>query len=142
MSHTMMRPIARREFLRVFGGTAATLSVARRATAQGVPAATTHTYKTAAGCEIKADVFESDGPAKRPVLIWIHGGGLIGGSRSGIPRPLRERLQKSGFVVVSIDYRLAPNTKLPAIIEDLEDAHRWVRARGPDLFGADAGRIV
>lgn len=44
--------------------------------------------------------------------------------------------------MVSIDYRLAPNTKLPAIIEDIQDAHRWIRSDGPKLFGADADRIV
>ena len=37
-------------------------------------------------------------------------------------------------MVVSIDYRLAPETKLPAIVEDVRDACRWVRERGPKLF--------
>src|SRR5439155_13262304 len=45
-------------------------------------------------------------------------------------------------VVVSIDYRLAPETKLPAILEDLHDACRWVRAQGPGLFAADAKRLA
>src|SRR5262249_15224180 len=40
-----------------------------------------------------------------------------------------------------IDYRLAPETKLPGIIEDVEDAFRWVREKGPALFGADPNRI-
>jgi acetyl esterase/lipase len=75
-------------------------------------------------------------------VIWIHGGGLINGSRKGIPGFLRELAESSDCAVVSIDYRLAPNTKLPAIIEDIQDAHRWVRAQGPKLFGADPDHIV
>ena len=49
---------------------------------------------------------------------------------------------KAGYTVVSIDYRLAPETKLAAIIEDLEDAYAWVRAEGPDLFKIDPNRIA
>jgi acetyl esterase/lipase len=48
----------------------------------------------------------------------------------------------AGCVVVSIDYRLAPETMLPEIIADLEDALRWIRAKGPELFGADPERIA
>jgi acetyl esterase/lipase len=44
--------------------------------------------------------------------------------------------------VVSIDYRLAPETLLPAIIEDLRDAFRWVRVEGPILFDVDPRRIA
>ena len=44
--------------------------------------------------------------------------------------------------MVSVDYRLAPETKLPAILEDVRDAYRWVREKGPGLFHADPGRIA
>jgi len=138
----MLPTIARRGFLKQLGATAATLVAARHVAAQGAPAPRTYTYKSAGGGELKADVYGPDDTAKKPVLIWIHGGGLISGSRAGIPRFARELAQRSGFAVVSIDYRLAPNTKLPAIIEDVQDAHRWVCARGPELFGADPGRLA
>jgi acetyl esterase/lipase len=72
--------------------------------------------------------------------VWIHGGALIMGSRGGVPRQLRERLLEYGYAIVSIDYRLAPETKLPAIIDDLRDAFRWVREKGP-RFGIDPDRI-
>jgi len=76
------------------------------------------------------------------VIVYIHGGGLIYGSRKGIrPRQL-ELYLKAGYTVVSIDYRLAPETKLPGIIEDLQEAFRWVRNNGPGLFSADPGQIV
>jgi acetyl esterase/lipase len=137
------RFIDRRAFLNLLAAAAAApLVTPRRALAQAAPAARTYTYKSAGGCEIQADVVSGDDPAPRPVVIWIHGGGLINGSRKGIPGYLRELAQGSGYAVVSIDYRLAPNTKLPAIIEDIQDAHRWVRREGPKQFGADPDRIV
>ena len=45
-------------------------------------------------------------------------------------------------MVVSIDYRLAPETKLPAIVEDVQDACRWVRERGPKLFRIAPERLA
>jgi acetyl esterase/lipase len=53
-----------------------------------------------------------------------------------------ERYVNAGYAVVAADYRLAPEVKLDAIIEDLRDAYQWVRARGPDLFGIDSDRIA
>jgi acetyl esterase/lipase len=43
---------------------------------------------------------------------------------------------------VAIDYRLAPETKLPEILRDVEDAHRWIRARGATLFRGDPNRVA
>ena len=138
----MSRPTDRREFLRCLAATLANLSLPRFAIAQEQSEIKTYTYKSAGGCDIKADVVSHGALEKRPVVIWIHGGALIIGSRTGIPGFFRELAQNPGYAVVSIDYRLAPNTKLPAIIEDIQDAYRWVRAQGPKLFGADPDRIV
>jgi acetyl esterase/lipase len=81
------------------------------------------------------------GSAPAPVLVYIHGGCLMYGSRQSVdPRQLELYLQ-AGYAVVSIDYRLAPETKLPAIIEDLRDAFRWIGEAGPGLFGADPQRL-
>jgi acetyl esterase/lipase len=104
---------------------------------------TTYVYKTFGSCQIKADVYRTDGESvPRATLVWIHGGCLMYGCRRDInPRQL-ELYLGAGFVVVAIDYRLAPESKLPAIIEDLQDAFRWVRARGPELFGADPKRTA
>src|SRR5947209_3903456 len=75
----------------------------------------TFTYKTVQQCAIKADVYQRSGNAQCPVVVWIHGGALIMGQRGGIDQSLLDKLLKAGYVVVSIDYRLAPETKLPAI---------------------------
>ena len=74
--------------------------------------------------------------------MWIHGGGLIFGSRTKSPRPtFLTALVKKGFVVVSIDHRLAPETTLPGIVDDVHDAWYWGREGGPALFGVDPERI-
>ena len=98
----------------------------------------TFTYKTIGKLEIKADVYPAPGTGPHPVVMYIHGGALIMGDRSGNDKYLRQRLPKAGYTMVSIDYRLAPETKLPGIIEDLEAAYAWIRDKGPELFQADS----
>jgi acetyl esterase/lipase len=102
----------------------------------------TYTYKTVKKHEIKADVHLAGGGASRPVIVWIHGGSLIMGHRNTVPSWQLQRYTEAGYAVVSIDYRLAPETKLPAIIDDLQDAFHWVAAQGPRLFHADPRRIA
>ena len=102
----------------------------------------THTYKEAAGVKIKADVYRHADDVARPVILWIHGGALIMGSRTGVPQQLKDLANKQGFVLVSIDYRLVPETKLPEIIADLNDAMSWIHDDGPKLFHADPSRMV
>jgi len=101
----------------------------------------TFTYKTVGECNIQADVYRPPGTGPRPGILWVHGGALISGSRENLRTVQMERYVSAGFVVVSIDYRLAPETKLPAIIDDLREAYAWMRAKGPALFGLDADRI-
>ncbi|MBI4874340.1 MAG: alpha/beta hydrolase [Acidobacteria bacterium] len=125
----------RRQFLLTTGA-------AWRLGAPPPPVPKTHTYKTAGGCEIKADVYGAGESGPQPVLVWIHGGALILGSRGSAPRRFHNALLKQGYIVVSIDYRLAPETKLPAIVEDVQDAWRWTRERGPKLFGIDPERVA
>jgi len=102
----------------------------------------THTYKVVNGHQVKADVYGDFAGGPRPAIVWIHGGALIMGHRDNLRPYQRDVYLNAGYQVVSIDYRLAPETKLPAIIEDIEDAFRWVRAAGPKLFSADAERIA
>jgi acetyl esterase/lipase len=102
----------------------------------------THVYKTVGNLPIKADVYRPGDGVVRPVVVWIHGGALINGHREQIPGLLKDPLLAAGCILVSIDYRLAPETKLPGIIEDLEDAFRWIRQEGPRLFNADPDRVA
>src|SRR5438132_13935200 len=124
----MADALARRAFLKLLAtGTTALATPGLVWARQDQANKKTFTYKTVGPCEIKADVYGTSTDMARPVVIWIHGGALIMGDRGGIDRALRDHLLQAGYAIVSIDYRLAPETKLPAIIEDLQDAYRWVR---------------
>jgi acetyl esterase/lipase len=101
----------------------------------------TYTYKRVGDCEVRADVYPASARLSSPVLVWIHGGALIMGWRRDLSDPQRRRYLDAGYTVVAVDYRLAPETKLPAIVEDLRDALCWVRGSGPSLFNADPTRI-
>ena len=101
----------------------------------------TMVYKQAAGCSIHADVYTSGGP-RRPVAVWIHGGALMGGSRHLSPKTrILRLLRQAGFTVISIDYRLAPETKLKETIEDVRDAFSWIGSHSTEL-GVDTNRMV
>jgi acetyl esterase/lipase len=102
----------------------------------------TYTYKTVGDTKIQADVYRPDDAKGRPVVVWIHGGALIVGSRNSVPPQILDLCRKEGYVLVSLDYRLAPEVKLPAIIEDIQDAFRWIREQGPTLFHADPEKLV
>src|SRR6185369_4123205 len=92
---------------------------------------------------IRADSYRFQDRPNQPVVVWIHGGALINGQREpGGPPWLAQACKENGWVIVSLDYRLAPETKLPEIIADIEDAFRWIRANGPELFQGDPERIA
>ena len=102
----------------------------------------TYTYKQVRDLEIKVNVYREDDEKDRPVVVWIHGGALIMGGREGVNGRVKKMFLDAGYTIVSIDYRLAPETKLPAIIEDVEDAFKWIREKGPELFHIDSSRIA
>jgi acetyl esterase/lipase len=102
----------------------------------------TYVWKIVDGHEIHADVYRAPGESVRPVILWVHGGALIIGARTSLPTDELNLYLESGYVVVSVDYRLAPESKLPAILEDLVDAYAWVREEGPALFNIDPNRVA
>ena len=149
---TLVHRVDRRWFLKLAAtGAASTCGLAAWGTGTGESRAhaaemtvrqKTYTYKTVDGFEIQADVYRPDDKVTRPVAIWIHGGALIMGNRAGVMRRVNEVLLKAGYAVVSIDYRLAPETKIAGIIEDVVDACAWVRRRGPELFNVDTSKLA
>ncbi|WP_232011133.1 alpha/beta hydrolase [Mycobacterium shigaense] len=81
------------------------------------------------------------GPRNRPALLWIHGGGMILGSpqlEAGGYGPLADELD---VVVVSPDYRLAPEHPFPAALDDCMTALHWMRDHAEEL-GLDPDRIA
>jgi len=102
----------------------------------------THIYKQVDDLSIRADSYRFDDKPSRPVVVWIHGGALINGHRESVPAWLTDACRANSYVLVSLDYRLAPETQLPEIIADVEDAFRWIRKEGPKLFAADPERVA
>ncbi len=102
----------------------------------------TFTYKTVNGLSIKADVRRLGDAVPRPAVMWIHGGALMVGCREWLDGHIKTPLLLAGYVFISIDYRLAPESKLPDIIEDVEDAYTWILEEGSDLFGVDPAGIA
>ena len=74
-----------------------------------------------------ADVYIPDGQGPFPGVLMVHGGGWVGGERS-VMKHLSEHLAGRGYVVLNIDYRLAPQFHHPAQIDDLRAAVKWMRA--------------
>lgn len=102
----------------------------------------TYTYKTTGDLRILADVYRTPDEVTRPAILFIHGGALIMGNRSWLGSPvLMQKYLDAGYAIVAIDYRLAPQVKLDQILEDVDDAYRWMRADGPRLFRIDPNRI-
>jgi len=99
-------------------------------------------YKQVGSLDIKADIYHYNDAKLRPVLVSLHGGALIMGHRESVFGPVKDFALTNGYVLASFDYRLAPETKLPAIIEDIEDAFRWLRREGPKRFHVDPDRIA
>jgi acetyl esterase/lipase len=102
----------------------------------------TYTCKTVGDVKIQLDVHRADDGKIKPVVVWIHGGALITGSKSGVPRNLLDLCRDEGYALVSIDYRLAPEVKVPDIISDVEDAFRWIREEGPKQAQLDPDKLV
>ena len=104
------------------------------------PAHGTHVYRTIDGLDVHADVYLAEGQPSRPAVFWIHGGALIGGSRDNI-KPWQAQLYlDAGYDVVSIDYRLAPETKLAGILDDVREAWAWLHDEAAALLGREGAQ--
>jgi acetyl esterase len=83
----------------------------------------------------------SAGSRALPVAVCFHGGGFVLGSLDSHDGVARRLANASGCLVVSVGYRLAPEHRFPAAVEDAYEATRWVAAHAPEL-GGDPGRIA
>jgi acetyl esterase len=78
---------------------------------------------------------------KLPCIVYFHGGGWVFGYLDTHDGMCRRLANESSCCVVSIDYRLAPEHKFPAAVEDAYAATKWIAANG-EGFGIDSARIV
>ena len=74
-------------------------------------------------------------------LVYFHGGGWVHGDLEMVDVPCRALCRHGGCVVISVDYRLAPEHKFPVPLEDCYAATRYV-AEHPTEFDVDPGRLA
>jgi acetyl esterase len=81
------------------------------------------------------------GAAPWPILVWYHGGGWVIGDLDTADTTCRKLANRSGALVVSVDYRLAPEHPAPAPVEDCWAALCWVAGAATKL-GGDPSRLA
>jgi acetyl esterase len=93
------------------------------------------------GQPLRVRVFSPPGTgAKRPVLVYLHGGGWVILSPETHAKLTKQLCLSASVVVVSVDYRLAPEHPYPAALDDCVAAFRWVRENAARV-GGDSRRI-
>lgn len=99
------------------------------------------TYLVADGYESKLDVIgPRDTSVPLPTLLYIHGGGWVGGDKDALFLQFLPYLEM-GFAVVNVEYRLGRVALAPAAVEDCRCALRWV-IENAEEYGFDTDRIV
>jgi acetyl esterase len=76
-----------------------------------------------------------------PCLVFFHGGGWVIGDLDSHDVVCRKLADEGELIVISVDYRLAPEHKFPAAIDDAIDATKWIAANAASL-GIDASRLM
>jgi acetyl esterase/lipase len=107
----------------------------------GAPAVAREHMAEPVGDGVRADVLVPPGTPPLGVLVYLHGGGWSIGSPASHGKLARQLSVGSGAIVVSVDYRLAPEHPFPTPLDDCVAAVRWVKANAA-RFGADPGRIA
>ena len=101
-------------------------------------------YKSIKGHNIMATIYlpDIDLNEKVPALIYFHGGGFMFGNRKqGLENIVRDKLLANKIVVISADYRLAPETQLEEILKDVSDIVAWVKTEG-SRFHIDTKKVA
>ena len=94
------------------------------------------------GGDLPVRVYTPDGEAAtRAGLVYFHGGGWVAGDLETMDRVCRNLAAGAGCVVVSVDYRRAPEHRFPAAADDAYAAVAWVAANA-GVLGIDAARIA
>ncbi len=88
------------------------------------------------------DVFRpSSRPTNRRAIVWLHGGGWVFGDENELPPVIRDLIERDGYTVFSVRYRLSGQALYPAAAQDTDLAMRWVKAHAGD-YAVDGRRLV
>jgi acetyl esterase len=93
------------------------------------------------GPDLPVRIYTPAGNGPFPLLVWFHGGGWVVGDLDMADATARHLTVGAGCVVVSVDYRLAPETRFPGPAEDCYAATQWAKQHAAELNG-DAQRIA
>jgi acetyl esterase len=77
-----------------------------------------------------------------PVVVWLHGGGWMIGSVDTYQAPVRALARQTGALVLSVEYRLAPEHPFPAALDDALAAVRWAASPAVAELGGDPARVA
>jgi acetyl esterase/lipase len=91
--------------------------------------------------DVRVYVAGNSAGSSKPALLHIHGGGYVVFRAKDSLRAIQDMAVRHDCVVVTVDYRLAPETRFPGSLEDIYTALRWVHHRAKDL-GVDTRRIA
>ena len=91
--------------------------------------------------EIMVRVFWPSEETGLPVLVWFHGGGWVLGSVAGSDPVCRRLAEQSRAIVISVDYRMAPEDPAPASFDDCLAVTRWAAEHASE-FGGDGSRVA
>ncbi|MCH9673625.1 MAG: alpha/beta hydrolase [Gammaproteobacteria bacterium] len=116
--------------------------VANGASVEGVTSVDRHLPSADGAPDVFVRIYEpTERPATLPILVWMHGGGFVLGSVERDDQLARHLSKVAQCVVVSVEYRLAPEHPAPAPLSDCYTALKWV-AVNCDELGADRGKIA
>jgi len=101
------------------------------------------TYAVTDERELRLDAYVCE-PApgqRRPAILFLHGGGWLGGSKKQFARQAVYLASKHGFFAVCSEYRFSNEARFPACFQDAKCAVKWMRAKGND-FNIDPERVA
>jgi acetyl esterase len=93
------------------------------------------------GGEIPVRIYAPSGAGPFPILVYFHGGGWVLGTLDTHDALCRALTNAAECLVMSVEYRLAPEHKFPAAAEDAYAATRWAASNG-DALGGDGSRLA
>ncbi len=92
--------------------------------------------------ELEYRLFRPESPGPHPVVLYFHGGGWVLGDQVSDEPLCRDLCVRTEAVVVSVNYRHAPEARYPAAAEDAWAALRWVAAHAIELGGIPDDLVV